>query len=1100
MHLKLNLQKLLIVFLSLFGYLGANAQTIDFDNRYGNNGNILNKIQQAINDAPSGATLVFRSSSYDLNSDTLPVIINKEIAIQGRNPGTNFNRFNVGSSGIRTQFLNGNILIRSNNVSFSNIEIKKEAGRGEEFDILIDTRHPSYLVTNPNAVTQKHYTGLVFNNVTLSGTAYPIGAGNGIGAQLNNVSFINFRRIGYWLDRKGKSDHTERITFNNCFFKPDSNIKFDDRGISLDAGNTDYPVIWDLNTTLVRNCRFEDTGIALSRCHGMTIENSTFDDNRGLVDMIHIEEFSYDVTINNNNFDCNNAQSKIIVLDRELQRVSHINITRNTILGRYAFFISAYAPQNLKITNNNFSRANTTNNNAIDLTFYENRGIEPIPAELLSNNITITGNNGLGNAQNGRLTIAIPTRGANNNLSNFNSGRRTVYRLDPPPAFFPNGVYEIINRDTQRKLGIKKGSNSVSGSIGTDNSTKWNIQSLSPYTYSIQNVENGQYLQTIDIYTEFNLFNNTPQTLEPFTTSTTNTTPKPFWTLFKRGDYFRVFAGGNERQTALATNGSQINLIFGKVGNNDGTRSVANLGNNAEWQIVPATNNAGSPRNRTRSVSLDSKPQLTPQGSVLPSINSGETIPLTISYATGIQNGTVEDLNYVAVQIRQINAAGNPINTSDFEVAIPGNEANIGTLTYNYKVPFNFADGSKIPSTRELPNGHQLLLLVFMSVNNDSGFANANGPVAFNTTRKRAISLTNRNAFVPAGEINPVANIRQVLPLNISYSSAITNGVEEDLTYVAVQVREVGNLGEDIHTSDFKLVVPNAGANAATVTVDYKIPFTFTDGTKIPTSSELLPGHQLLLLLSMSTEDATLFESTTETIVLTDNNPNRVRSISFDNRDALIPLGETAPVFNFGQEVPIKVSYNTGKTSTNEEDFYYAALQVRQIDAQGTIINTSAFETIAGNNAANTAAVIHNYIIPSTFTDGSPIPNRKQLPNGHQLLLLVFMSVDNNTGFANANNTIFIEGNALGAKEINTLTKTTENPITVYPNPTSNVLNISGSFENWIIYDAQGALVSSGQRKNISISQLPVGSYFIGLFTNNQKQSVQKFVVIPTQR
>lgn len=761
-------QKQLMLISLLFGFFFANAQTIDFDARYQNNGDLFQKIQQALEEAPAGATLLFKSNNYFIDN-VLPLKINKPITIQGRNPGGDFKSGNRGASGIKT-IINtiSNITIQSSNVKFKNIEFTRKNLGQSVYDILIDARHPSYNVEEPYNVRQIQYTGLEFNNVKLNGTAYPFHAGNGIEAEFSNVSIINYRRIGFWTDRKGRLNKSKKITFDKCYFKPESIVEFDDRAISLDAGNTEYPTVWDLENTTVRNCSFNDAGIAVSRCKNMLITGSTFNDTEGKVDMAHIEEFSSNINITRNVFNCNNARTKIIVLDRELQIVSDITINNNTINGAYAFFISAYGPNNIKVIGNNFSNAfsgNTVQQNpdSIDFTYYENRGIEPIPFEILSNNVQIYNNRGLGETKNRNVRLNLPKTGAVYRIENYLPSQKDIRRLDIPQPQIANGIYEIVNKENNQKL--YPNGNLLSTKNGSGANFQWKITSNTPYTYTIQNMGTNKYLETAVGYTEFNIFNNTPENLSPYTIAYgDNEANKPYWTFFKRNGNYNIFAGGNERQSALGTNGSNVKLLFGKVGNADGTRSVANLGNNAKWTIKkvnaqPVGDNSNSATNRARTISFDNRDLLIKTGNTAPSATFGEVLPIEFTYATGRTNNVVEDLNYVAVQIRQVNENGEKVNDSEFQAVLFDEDDNQGTSSYNYEIPNTFSNGNKIPATAELPNGHQLQLLLFMSVDGDQGFANANDTIILNNGSTNTPPTNEENDSTPTTVVEKTSDI-----------------------------------------------------------------------------------------------------------------------------------------------------------------------------------------------------------------------------------------------------------------------------------------------------------------------------------------------------
>lgn len=74
----------------------------------------------------------------------------------------------------------------------------------------------------------------------------------------------------------------------------------------------------------------------------------------------------------------------------------------------------------------------------------------------------------------------------------------------------------------------------------------------------------------------------------------------------------------------------------------------------------------------------------------------------------------------------------------------------------------------------------------------------------------------------------------------------------------------------------------------------------------------------------------------------------------------------------------------------------------------------------------------------------------------------------------------------------------------VFPNPTSDVLNIrTSSFQNvtYTMYDAQGKLVMqnmlSAEQTPIQVSQLAPGNY--SLMLNNEKQLLKSFKLVKTQ-
>ncbi|WP_051336406.1 T9SS type A sorting domain-containing protein [Aquimarina latercula] len=563
----------------------VEAKDIFFDQEYGNSGNIALKIQTAIDKADDGDILIFESESYDLDGIT-NVLINKPITLKGEIAIESFDPDNVGASGIKTIFSNtASFAIRSNDVEFINIALEKKNLGNNVFDILIDARHTTYLAENPIIVEQLNYTGIIFSNVILNGGAYAIHTGNGIGVEMTNLSIINYRRTGYWANRHGRINSAPKTQMINSEIVPDAVIGFDDRAISLDAGNSEYPVIWDFSGTTFKNCLIQNSGIALSRIENVIIDNCTFNDNSGAVDLIHIEEFSNNIIVSNNVFNCNvediNQKSRIVQLDRELQISSDIDFIDNTINGVYNFFISAYAPNNITIKGNNFIAAEAVNNNAIDLTFYEARDREPIPFELISKSIKIENNPGLNLDQNKGVKMNVSEEDTETRIEGVPEALQRINYINPAPAILPDGIYTIENKKDGKKLIASSEGLSTEDTTGVY--TQWEITFNPPYTYHIKSVGTGDYLETHLGYTEFDIINDLPQNIFPFLYD--STASLPFWSIIKSGEDFEIFPGGNEKQSILSSDDSILRLIHAVGIDDNYVRFQIPIKDSAKWKI-----------------------------------------------------------------------------------------------------------------------------------------------------------------------------------------------------------------------------------------------------------------------------------------------------------------------------------------------------------------------------------------------------------------------------------------------------------------------------------------------------------------------------------
>lgn len=575
----------LLIFLLLTNIPLLRARDVFFDQEYGNSGNIALKIQKAIDEAAEGDTLIFESQSYNFDGIT-NILINKPITFQGKIPERVLDPDIVGASGVKTTFSNtASFEIRSSDVGFINIALEKKNLGDDVYDILIDARHTTYLSENPIIVEQLNYTGIIFKNVILNGGAYSIHTGNGIGVEMVNLSIINYRRTGYWANRQGRINSAPKVMMINCEIIPDSLIGFDDRAISLDAGNSEYPIIWNFSNTVFKNCRIQNTGIALSRIENVIIDSCTFNDNFGAVDLVHIEEFSNNILVSNNIFNCNvediNKKSRIVQLDRELQISSDIEFIDNTINGVYNFFISAYAPNNITVKGNNFIAAKAVNDNAIDLTYYEARDREPIPFELVSKSIKIENNLGLNLDQNKGVKLAVSRDDMETRIEGVPPALQTIDYLNPAPAVLPNGIYTIENKEDGKKL-IASGEGLTTADI-TGIETQWEITFNPPFTYHIKSVATGDYLETHLGYTEFDIINDLPQNIFPFLYD--STASLPFWSIIRSGEDFKIFPGGNEKQSILSSDDSILRLIHAVGIYKNYVRYKIPIKDSAKWKI-----------------------------------------------------------------------------------------------------------------------------------------------------------------------------------------------------------------------------------------------------------------------------------------------------------------------------------------------------------------------------------------------------------------------------------------------------------------------------------------------------------------------------------
>lgn len=688
----MKFKKIVFALFFLTMVINTNAKTIDFDATRNSGEAVdtaINRIMNTI--AADNDIILFNSTSYDLAGKGFT--ISKEVTLQGITPSSiNRNIRGADDAAIATLFINATtIRLYSNNIKLKNIAII-ESYNTSKYSVLIDLIHPSY--TNDTADKNQWFTGIDFNNVRLSGGGYQVRTGNGIGATFTNVSFVSFKVIGLWFNRVGKVDSHPKVLWDHCLFSPRNDlatgtdfnggtIEFNDRAISFDAGNEEYPVVWNHNYSKIDNCLIVNTGFgASSRGRAVIFSNNIFDDNVGGVDLIHIEEYSSDFTIENNQFKCNNASSKVIVLDRELQVVKDVRILNNTITGKYQFFISAYAPNNITITGNDFT--NASGSACMNFTYYENFDIEPIPAPFLSDNIIIKDNIGLDNNAVGFLRLNLKTGSAFNTITDFPTGsRRQLNYINNPPALIQDGIYEIVNKSTGNKLSH---SSSLDNVLITSNNitdlSKWRVVFTPPFTYTIQNMATNNFLETNRGYTESEIFSTplAPESLIPYANNDyASKAEKPFWCMFKKDNDYVIYAGGNERQSALSTSNTGVKLVYGKKSNGSGGRILTEYTDLNKWSfnLISAID----------FIRWDNKAQS--------NLNLGQTYQQQVSYSVNPLN----TLQFVQYGLVIVNITNNSIVSVVTPQVYPQvtNTSN-GTLTFNFTIPTNIALSSNLPA------------------------------------------------------------------------------------------------------------------------------------------------------------------------------------------------------------------------------------------------------------------------------------------------------------------------------------------------------------------------------------------------------------------
>ena len=564
--------------------------TVDFDAIYGpaTGNTLVSNINSAITQANVGDTILFSRSEYDFSGQAL--FINKGVCISGIAPST-ANPNHVGAYSVRTVFKNLRQLhLRADNISLTHLELAAHTSTPYVFTRLAHLSYPS-----PESNVATFYLDLSFHNVTFRGGRVQAFGGNGAGVTFRQVSFLEFRQGGYYTNRRGRIAETPQVVMKKCFFKPDFDaVNFNVRGISLDAGNDEYPVVWDQNETLIDSCRLDGTGLGIgSKTSHVHVTNSHFIGYRQDVDMIHIEEFGHSFLIDGNRFEHINP-ARGIYIDRELQQNHDIVITNNTWIGTYAWIISSDAPYNLRFENNDFTQAAARNVNDVTFEFAFDRDDEQRfqAYELPTTDIIFRNNPGLA-AKDGILSYKALQNDSSVDIIYPTSNTRVSILTEMPQSIFdPLQSYRIQNVQSGEYLGTLANQDqlSFSATTSTDSSDLWAFSFEYPYYYHIKNLKTGRYMEVWRGYTLGDMQNGVNEQifveqLYPYQ----GEIDLPRWYFRPHqtatGQVYEIMPGGNERKSRVVKVGANAELELAQELNN-GLQTLPRS-DISSWRMIP---------------------------------------------------------------------------------------------------------------------------------------------------------------------------------------------------------------------------------------------------------------------------------------------------------------------------------------------------------------------------------------------------------------------------------------------------------------------------------------------------------------------------------
>ncbi|KAA3663232.1 MAG: T9SS C-terminal target domain-containing protein, partial [Calditrichaeota bacterium] len=542
-----------------------NAQTtIDFDVEYGaaSGSTLVNNINAAVASASAGDTILFKSAEYDFDNTVLT--ITKGICLSGILP-TDINDETYGAYEVATTFKDMRLFhVRSSDVSICNLKLQPV-----EDVTYIFTRFVHSTYNNSNDT--EFYTNIKLNNVIFDGGNLQCFGGNGAGISFRHVSFLNYNDGGYNINRRGPVDYSPQVIVKKCLFVPNfSEVYYNTRGISNDAGNTEYPVVWDLNEMIVDSCYFDGAGIGFSKCSNSVITNNHFIGYRKDVDMIHMEEYTNNIHIENNVFEYK-IPSRTFYIDRNAQPSFDITIINNTFIGKYHWVFWCNSPRNVRFENNDMTQAsaNDPNLKTFDFTDYQLAAKEELPYDMPIENLTIRNNPGIDKAEIGVLSMYELSGDTTNIIEDYPAGKiqKTVVDMRPKSVIDTSVLYQIRNKNSGEFMVADEGATNIklSSEVRDDSSDVWIVDFKYPYTNTFKNVKTGMYMESENSYTLGDYY----KTELPvyYVEQKNSYTGKAFLPHFflraftENGETFYQFApGGNEKKSRFIKEGSDVIL------------------------------------------------------------------------------------------------------------------------------------------------------------------------------------------------------------------------------------------------------------------------------------------------------------------------------------------------------------------------------------------------------------------------------------------------------------------------------------------------------------------------------------------------------------
>ncbi|MFI3320527.1 MAG: hypothetical protein SNH01_06915 [Rikenellaceae bacterium] len=515
---------------------------VDFDALYGkcSGADLVANLESVISKAdPYYKTMVLlKSANYDFENNGFSVT--NSVLLTGVIPDSVDNE-ERGAQGVTTTLSNiSQTLLKKANITVANLKI-------------VDNSTSTYGTVAINASGGMLTQGIVFYNVEIENGSVQLLGRYGAGVTCQNCTFNNFTSSGYAANRSQEYDEMPKCEFHDCLYYPNESLaNYNTRGVTFDAGNTEYPIIWDLQGTTIDNCLFYRNGVGYSRCCNSKVTNCDFYGNTLWRDMVHTEEFTNDILIEGNTF-VHETQSRTFYIDRERQNASNISIINNTFKGDIGWIISSYSPSGIIFEGNDFSEAkfNTGNGyNVFEFSYYGNESeSEYVPYEVPTTGLSMKNNIGLTGFT---LNLFVEEGDTSNVIEE--SGAITATTVPAIAPIIADGKYKLKSKSGQY-VAISSTGSLVTTAVEAD-AEVWDIAFYELQNYTVLSTSTGYYFETPSIYTLSDMQSTTFSTTY-YVYQTRNYAGKsrvPFFYFQERGDdEYIIYPGGNEEKSRVVT-------------------------------------------------------------------------------------------------------------------------------------------------------------------------------------------------------------------------------------------------------------------------------------------------------------------------------------------------------------------------------------------------------------------------------------------------------------------------------------------------------------------------------------------------------------------